>query len=147
MLRAISQWLAAHERVQEEDREARLQLAGAILLFEVAKSDQQFEAIEFERIQQVLREQWQLDDVALHDLLEVAGRESDMTASLYEHVDTINAGYSNEQKYQLLLGLWQVAAVDGEIHHYEEHLVRRVADMLYLSHSDFIRAKHQVTGD
>lgn len=148
MLQAISRWLAGATSIDgDSDGEERLHLAAAILLFEVAKADQMLEAVELERIAQVLRDHWSLDEQALAELMAVAGRESELSASLHAHVDTVNQAFSPQQKYRLLLGLWQIACVDGSIHHHEEHLVRRIADLLYLSHSDFIRAKHQVLAE
>lgn len=142
MLKAIASLFEPPVGDQSAD-EQRLHVAAAILLFEVAKSDHQLEAAELQRLEQVLRDQWRLADDALAELIAVAGRESELTASLHEQVEVVNRGFSQAQKYDLLLGLWQVACSDGRVHHYEEHLVRRIADLLYLPHSEFIRAKHQ----
>lgn len=147
MLKAIAQLFETAPQGNAEDEPQRLHLAAAILLFEVARSDHQLEAAELQRLEQVLREQWQLDQQSLVELMDVAGRESELSASLHQQVDTVNGSFSVEQKYQLLLGLWQVACADGTIHHYEELLVRRLADLLYIPHSEFIRAKHQALAD
>lgn len=119
-----------------------LHLAAAVLLFEVAKADHRLEQAERDRLRQVLRDYWGLDDAALAELVEVAEQESDTNASLYRQLDLLNEQLSAEQKFQLMKGLWLVACADGQIHHYEEHLVRRLADLLYVPHSEFIRAKH-----
>jgi len=133
--------------VPEMADERGLHLAAATLLFEVAKADHQLDPVEIERLRQVLRENWKLDGEDLSDLLEVAERESDNSASLYRQLDLLNGQLSHEQKYQLMKGLWQVACADGQIHHYEEHLVRRLADLLYVPHREFIRAKHEALGE
>ena len=39
--------------------------------------------------------------------------------------------------------MWQVAYADGELSKYEDHLIRRTADLLYVAHTDFIRGKHR----
>jgi len=142
MLKTLARLFDAPAEDEAPD-EQRFHLAAAILLFEVAKSDHQVDASELQRLEQVLRAQWRLDGEGLSELMEVASREADLSASLHEQVDVINQGFSRQQKYDLLLGLWQVACSDGAIHHYEEHLVRRIAELLYIPHSEFIRAKHQ----
>jgi len=146
MLKALAR-LFEPTAVSPVDDAPRLHLAAAVLLFEVAKSDHRVEPRELQRLEAVLREQWQLDARELAELMDVASRESDLSASLHQQVDTVNRNFSQAQKYDLLLGLWQVACSDGGIHHYEEHLVRRLADLLYIPHSDFIRAKHQALGE
>jgi len=143
MLKAIRSLFDTASLEQEVDHEHRFHLAAAVLLWEVAKSDHQVEPAELRYLEQVLQEQWRLDDGALAELMEVASREADLAASLHEQVEVVNRGFSQQQKYDLLRGLWQVACSDGRIHHHEEHLVRRIADLLYIPHSEFIRAKHQ----
>ena len=39
--------------------------------------------------------------------------------------------------------MWQMVYADGEKDHYEEHLLRQVADLLYISHAEFIQARHK----
>jgi uncharacterized tellurite resistance protein B-like protein len=38
--------------------------------------------------------------------------------------------------------MWQLVYADGDKSHYEEHLIRQVAELLYLSQEEFIRARH-----
>ena len=123
--------------------ESQIQSTAALLLIEVAKADQSIEQDELQRIQEVLSEQWSLSSAELDQLINEATETAKWNASLYEHVELVNAHFSQEQKYQLVLGLWRVACADQVIHHHEEHLVRRVADLLYVSHKDFIRSKHE----
>ncbi len=122
--------------------EAALHLAAAVLLIQVAKSDHKVEADEITRIKTVLRRDWEIDDADLADLVKVADDTSDRDVSLHVQVDLINRHFSPSRKQDLVRGLWQVACADGHIHHYEELLVRRLADLIYVSHTDFIRAKH-----
>jgi len=123
--------------------ESQIQSAAALLLIEVAKADQSIEQEELDRIQQVLSEHWSLTTDELEQLVSDATEKAKWSASLHEHVELVNAHFSQEQKYQLVLGLWRVACADQVIHHHEEHLVRRVADLLHVSHKDFIRSKHE----
>ena len=86
------------------------------------------------------------DEVDLADLVAVAKGTSETSVSLHEQIDLINGNFSPQQKFVLVRGLWQVACADRRIHHHEEALIRRLADLLYLSHTDFIRSKHQALG-
>ncbi len=143
----LQQWLGAAGAGWEAPDERELHLAAAVLLFEVAKADHQLDPVELQRLQQVLREHWGLDDEALSELLEVAGRASDDSVSLHRQLDLLNERLDPAEKFRLMTGLWRVACADGEIHHYEEHLLRRLADLLYVPHSEFIRAKHLALGE
>jgi uncharacterized tellurite resistance protein B-like protein len=124
------------------DDEAALHLAAAALLIEVAKADHSLDKIEIERIKTVLARDWQLGDEDLADLVAVARDTSETSVSLHEHIDLINRNFSPTRKIDLVRGLWQVACADDRIHHHEEALIRRLADLIHVSHTDFIRSKH-----
>ena len=56
---------------------------------------------------------------------------------------TINKHYSREQKTELLEQLWRVAFADGKLDKYEEHLVRKLAELLHVPHTRFVATKHR----
>ncbi len=142
LLDRLSSWLQAAEETSAEDERA-LHLACAVLLFEVAQADHDFDAAEFARLRELLGRRWSLEAAELDKLLEIARRESAEGVSLHTWLDTLNRRLSPEQKYRLMRDLWSVAWADGRIHHYEEHLIRRLADLLHVPHSQFIRARHE----
>jgi len=143
MLNRIRSFFAAGESDRDDD-EAALHLAAAVLLVEVAKADHAFGDVELEHLMDVLRREWQLADSDLVDLVDVARDTADANASLHEQIALVNASFSVTQKQRLMRGLWEVAYADDELHHHEELLIRRLADLMYVSHSDFIREKHRV---
>ena len=62
--------------------------------------------------------------------------------SLYEFTRTIKDQFSEEQKKDLLVLMWRIVLSDAVLDRYEEHLLRQVADLIYVSHSQFMHAKH-----
>jgi len=124
------------------DDTAAHHLAAAVLLVEVAKADHALDQVELQRLGAMLQRNWSLNDQDLADLVAAAQDASDAHVSLHEHIDLINRHFSVDQKFELVCSLWEVAIADDSIHHHEELLVRRIADLLYVPHRDFIRAKH-----
>ena len=143
MLKKIQAFFAA-EAANDVDDEAALHLAAAMLLIEVAKSDHVVRDLQIEQLKDVLRREWALEDSDLIELVSVARDEAEAHASLHEQVALVNANFSAQQKFNLVRGLWEVAYADDELHHHEELLIRRLADLMYVSHTDFIRSKHLV---
>jgi uncharacterized tellurite resistance protein B-like protein len=146
MLDRIRAFLSADAADATVD-EATLHLAAAALLIEVAKSDHVLDHVEIQRMKAVLAAHWGLGEGDLADLVAVAKDTSETSVSLHQHIDLINSHFSPQQKFQLVRGLWEVACADGRIHHHEEGLIRRLSDLLYVSHTDFIRSKHQALGE
>ncbi len=130
---------------QGEDSEAMsLELAAASLLIEVSKSDYKEEPAEVDKIHQLLIQHFDLSDDDIDDFMARAHKQNQDSTSLYPFTRYINDNCSNEEKFHLVKALWEVAAEDGEIDKYEEHLIRKIAELIYLPHRDFIRAKLQV---
>ena len=68
----------------------------------------------------------------------------DISVSLFDHTRLINDTFEQEQKVKLVKCLWEIAFSDGRIDQYEEYSIRRIADLIYVEHSDFIKMKLQV---
>jgi uncharacterized tellurite resistance protein B-like protein len=60
---------------------------------------------------------------------------------VYGYTRTINESFTEEQKFELVTALWRLALADDGLHRYEEHTIRKIAELIYLSHSRFIEAK------
>lgn len=128
------------------DPERRLQLAGTALLIEVAQADHECDPRELAAVRKAAKATFDLDEAALDELLAEAHVSHDDATSLYEFTSLINENFSDQQKFELVRCLWMVAYADGNIDRYEDHRIRKVAELIYLSHTEFIRAKLTVLG-
>ncbi len=142
MIDALWKLLEPVTRNTGELPSAELELAAAVLLVEVARADYEKEQSEYGVLLRRLEQRFALDRHTAVDLLGRAQVVADDAVSLHQHTALINERYDRRQKFELICALWAVAYGDGELHHYEEHLIRRLADLLYVPHADFIRAKH-----
>ncbi|CUB03465.1 tellurite resistance TerB family protein [Marinomonas fungiae] len=59
----------------------------------------------------------------------------------YQFTKVINEQASLEQKFELLKCLWRVAYADGSLDAYEDHRIRKISELLFMQHSEFIQAK------
>jgi len=119
----------------------KLHLACAALLIELSVADHERTEDETQALHKILRETFHLQDKQLEELLALAQQEARSATSLYQFTSLINAGFGYEEKIRLLKHMWEVAYADGRVDRYEDHMIRKVADLLYLSHNDFIRMK------
>ena len=134
--------LLGDEGTATDDVEHRaLELACAALMFEVARADFAVEAIEQETVTALLTDQFNLSAGDVSTITEAAVLQADAATCLFEFTRTLNELASAEQKRDLLAMMWRVAMADDALSRYEEHVIRKVADLLYLPHSDFIAAK------
>ena len=125
------------------DLEHALRVATAVLLVEVTRADFKVEESERLRLRDLLEQQFQLSEIELDALLEQAEADADQLVSLQHVTRLLNQHYDQAMKLGVLEMMSQVVFADGEKDHYEEHLIRQIADLLYLSHADFIQARHK----
>jgi len=124
-----------------EKTEQNLNLAACALMLEVSKADFHQDDDEIHRIEQLLEERYGVPAEELLHIRNLAAQEYDSNNSLHPFTLLVNEHYDNNQKYHLVESLWQVAYDDGVINKHEEALIRKVADLIYLPHSQFIKAK------
>lgn len=125
--------LAASERA--------LQLATAALLFEVSRADHTVTDDERKAISDAVRRTFGLPDDDTAELLRLAEQEAAAAVSAYQFTSLIDKQFQPERKVRIVELLWQVAFADADKDRHEEHLIRRIADLLHVSHKDFIAAK------
>ena len=142
MLEKIKQFFMAELSLDESTNEhCQLQLASAALLIELSKADFKREPAEQRAIENALKKSFELSDQQIAELTNIAEEENSGATSLYPFTSLIKDNYSMSQRFELVKMLWQVAMADGEISKYEDHLIRKIAELIYLPHSEFIRAK------
>jgi len=119
-----------------------LPMACALLMFEILRADHHADEAELHKISQHIKTAFDFDDEETGMLMQQARQQSDHIVSLHEVVRTINEAYTAEDKKRLLKMLWDVAYADGELDRNEEYVLRKLADLLYVPHRDFIQTKH-----
>ena len=126
----------------ETPLEHRLQLASAAMMVEMLHVDDEVTEQEEIKIRQLIKERFELSKDEIEALLELAHNEKHEATDYYAFTSLLNANYSQQQKIKLVEDLWLLAYADDHLDKYEEHLLRRLAELLHVPHSDFIRTKH-----
>jgi uncharacterized tellurite resistance protein B-like protein len=121
-------------------------LAVAALLIEVLRADYDVGPGERQEVVRSVSAMLKLDPAASEALTAEAERQADRSHDLYQFTSQVNRTYSDEEKVTLLEALWRVAQADAIVHKYEEHLIRRVADLIHVPHRGFIAAKLRAAG-
>lgn len=126
------------------DQSHALKLATAALLIEMMNQDEQVLETEQQAVRNALSENFNLTDEETQELFQLAEQEVHNATDYYQFTRLIAEQYSQQQKIQVIELLWKVAYADNHLDAYEEHMVRRIADLIYVPHQDFIQAKLKV---
>ena len=144
-IKILDRFVSSTENIVEEDINGfdEMTLATCVLLIEVSISDDNYDDEEKNKIIGILKNKFSLDDSQVNVLLELADKKNKEMISLYDWTSKINEIYSYEQKKELIKLLWDVAFADGRIDKYEDYTIRKIADLIYVRHEDFMKAKHR----
>jgi uncharacterized tellurite resistance protein B-like protein len=118
----------------------RLQVATAALLVEVMRLDG---AAEDERasVLAAVRAKFALTDDEAATLVTLAEEEARESVGHYQFTSLINREFTREQKVRIVELMWQVAYADATLSAHEQHVIRKIADLLYVGHGDYIAAE------
>ena len=140
MKKSFITWLGLSD-TEEENVGIDTSRAAAALMVEVMAVDHEWHELEIEKIEELLQTSLNLETeeakTVVAEVLDAQKTQHD----LFQFTSAINSGYGLEQKFELLKCLWRVAYADGRVDAYEEHIIRRLADLIHMPHSQFIRAK------
>ena len=128
----------------ETPLEHRLQLASAALMVEMLHADEKVTSEEDSKLRELIKQRFELKDTEIEDLIELAHNEKHEATDYFSFTSLLNEHYTQQQKMKLVEDLWQLAYADDQLDKYEEHLIRRLADLLHVPHKDFIRTKHKI---
>ncbi|MZR61563.1 TerB family tellurite resistance protein [Alcanivorax sp. DP30] len=122
-----------------------LHRAAAALLLEVARTDGEVDEAESRHLIETVQARWHLDPAEMQDILGELQNRLDQATDLFEFTAPLREHWGPETRVALIEDMWAMAAADGTVDVHEEHMIRRVSDLLYVSHGDYIRAKMKAT--
>ncbi len=118
-----------------------IQHAAAVLLVEAMMADHHVDEDEIQQLVSSLQELFHISSEQSETLLQLARERQDKLVSLQEITSIINKRKDQTLKRNIIFAMWCIALADENKDKYEEHLIRKVAELLYISHGDFIQAR------
>ena len=135
------------EEIEKESDLSQLNNACAALLVEIAFADKEFDETEKTSLKLTLMETYAIEEADIDEIIKDAENTVAESTSLYGYTRIVNDEFEYDDKLSLLKNLWKVAYADGNLDKYEEHLLRKISDLIHISHSDYINIKLEVRGD
>ena len=149
MLKKIKKYISelgdeSIESPNQDQKEIEVNNACAALLIETALADKVFNEEEMNSMKQTLKEVYKVDEKDIEELINESEKKVSESTSLYEYTRLINDLCDYQDKLKLISNLWAMAFADKNLDKYEEYLIRKISDLLHVSHSDFIQQKLKV---
>lgn len=130
-----------HIDENETTEHLSVEIACAVLLCEVMRADSVFTESEQDELTVILTKQFNLTNHEVDSILKQAFELSENASDFYQFTSKLNQFYSLDERIKIVTLLWKVAYADGELASIEEHIIRKIADLLHLRHSEYIATK------
>ena len=128
--------------VTPEDREAALRLATAVLMVDVARADYVFDEAEFDQVLRLVESHFGLSAEQAAELVNEAGDKAENLVDVHEFTRLLHEHLTEDEKARIVSLLWQIAYADGQLDKYEDSLVLKISDLLYVSRGKVMQLKH-----
>ena len=140
----VSSVFAATDTVEadEQARETAIRMATAVLMTEVARADHEYDESEFDLLLNLITRHFQISPEEAIELANEADSTAEDNVSLHNFTQLLNKNLSEREKERIVSLLWLVAYADGRLDKYEDSLVLKISDLLYVSRIRVMRLKH-----
>ena len=142
--RLLSFFGMSEDEASADVDEARIRHATAVLLVEIARADHERLAIEHDTMLESLKDGFNLSDVEAENLLNRAETTAENSVSLHEFTRILHAELSYTEKEKVVEMLWRIALADKVLDKYEDYMVGKIAELLYVVRGDVMRLKNKV---
>lgn len=128
-------------RDDPQDQRRQIEVATAALLVEVVRVGRGITDAQRNAVLRAVAERFGLTPAEAADLVRLAERESNQAHDYFQFTSLINKSFTQRQKLRVIELMWQVAYADARLSAQEQHVMRKVAELLYVPHADYIAAK------
>ncbi len=138
----VVETISATDAVSAEDREAAMRLATAVLMIDVARADFVFDESEFDQVLKLIEVHFRLSAEQAAELVVEASGKAEELVDIHEFTKLLHDYLTEDEKASIVSLLWQIAYADGRLDKFEDWLVLKISDLLYVSRGRVMRLKH-----
>lgn len=143
MIKHLKNLFAPASQQPAEPGPKQLAIAATALMVQVSRVDSEQDECELQVIIDCAMKAHHFSQREAREIVDDALSQADGATSLYEFTGALNNHLSQNDKHSVLVNIWRVAFADSRIDKYEEHLIRRIAELLHLNHREYIQARHR----
>lgn len=126
------------------DQQQKLKIATCVTLLEAVTSDDMLSDQELHKIIELLKSKYEMTDTQVNELIETSKREREDSADLWYFTNLINENLTIDEKYDLMVMIWEAIYSDGTLDKYENYIAHKLRNLLNLDHTKFIDIKLKV---
>ena len=116
------------------------------LFVEVSRVDYKIDEKEINFIIEILAKEFNFNLDLIKEKLNIV-RTSERLIGYHPITKYLNENFDINFKKKVVLGLWKIAFINNDLDKFEDHLVRKVSDLLYINHADNMLLRNKAKED
>ena len=117
-------------------------ISSSAMLISVAKADDILDNDELQSITDILMDFFQLSsENEVQKIIEKAKKKLEESTDIFEFGRTLNKYWSYQDKVDFICCAFEVGYSDGDLHYFEEHIIKKIATILNVNHQDLIESR------
>ena len=121
-----------------------VKLATTCLLTKVAFADEYLDPKEERIIREILADFFSIETEEINKLFKDSNQLLEKSTDIFSFGQLLNQNFTQEDKIDLIGCIFEVAFADGELHHLENHTIKKIAHILNIEHKDLITVKMEI---
>jgi uncharacterized tellurite resistance protein B-like protein len=121
-----------------------VKLATTCLLTKVAFADEYLDPKEERIIREILTDFFSIEEMEINKLFKDSNQLLEKSTDIFSFGQLLNQHFTKEDKIDLIGCIFEVAFADGELHHLENHAIKKIAHILNIEHKDLITVKMEI---
>ena len=119
-------------------------VAAAALLIHAAVIDGNMTESEHDKLRALIKQRFELDDAATGELFDQATTAEHDAVDLYHFTSILNRMLDGAGRRRMVEMMWEVVYADGHITEFEDNLIWRAADLLFVPSRERIELRRSV---
>ncbi len=128
--------------IDEDARDRAIRMATAVLMTEIARADHEYDEAEFDLLLKLITNHFHMSPQEAIELADEASETAEDYVSLHSFTQLLNKNLTEKEREHIVSLLWQIAYADGRLDKYEDSLVLKISDLLYVRRVRVMRLKH-----
>ena len=119
-------------------------LASTCLLLSIADADNNIDDKELSIIDEIIQDFFDVNKEDTNTIINNAKKSLIESTDYFSYGKILNESFSITDKVDFLSCIFEVAYSDGEYHYLEEHMIKKIANILHIENKDLVNVKMDI---
>ena len=119
-------------------------LSASCLLLSIVKADGIINDNEINVTKDIISDFFNIDIEQTNAIIKLALDRLNKSTDIFEFSREVNDNFTYQDKIDFICSSFEIAVSDGNLDNHEDYIIKKIATMLNVKHTDLIRAKSSI---